>query len=322
MKVLIIGGNRFLGIELTARLLARGDQVTILNRGTVPSPFAQRVTLLTCDRSTPVFDELAGKPWDAVVDFALFDGAQAARTARVLQGQVGHYIAISTGQVYLVRDQVPFAPAKEEDAAGPLMAEPTTDADREGWQYGVDKRAAEEVISASTLPATRLRIPMVHGGRDYKRRIESLLWRLLDGGPILLTRPEAPCRHVYGPAVVRALVGLLDRGPTGDVFNLAQAEVVPVRELVDRVAHQLGVGARVATHSEAALAEAGVSAAAACAFNSNWMSLIDPSKAVATLHFEHEPLDAYLHATVQALLARFDGPPPSLAQRPLELALG
>ena len=39
---------------------------------------------------------------------------------------------------------------------------------------------------ASGFPATRLRIPMVNGQRDYYRRIESYLWRLLDGSPILL----------------------------------------------------------------------------------------------------------------------------------------
>jgi nucleoside-diphosphate-sugar epimerase len=39
MKVLVIGGNRFVGIDLTLRLLARGIKVTLLNRGTLPDPF-------------------------------------------------------------------------------------------------------------------------------------------------------------------------------------------------------------------------------------------------------------------------------------------
>ncbi len=80
MKVLIIGGNRFLGVELTARLLARGDDVTLLNRGTLIDPFGAGVTRLRADRGTDEFDAaLAGTHWDIVFDFALFDGAQTER---------------------------------------------------------------------------------------------------------------------------------------------------------------------------------------------------------------------------------------------------
>ena len=39
MHVLIIGGTRFVGYGLVWRLLARGDRVTVLNRGTMPDPF-------------------------------------------------------------------------------------------------------------------------------------------------------------------------------------------------------------------------------------------------------------------------------------------
>lgn len=318
MRVLVIGGNRFLGIELTARLLARGDRVTLLNRGTLGDPFGERVDRLVCDRASPAFEQVSQARWDAVVDFALFDGAQAQATARVLAGRVGHYVMISTGQVYLVRQPAP-APASEADYAGPLMPEPADAHDRDDWKYGVDKRAAEDVIAASGLPATRLRIPMVHGGRDYHRRLESVLWRLLDGGPVLLTRPDAPCRHVYGPAVARTIVTALDHGPLFDAVNLAQDETVTARELVRRVALQLGVPAKVVETSDEALRAADLDPVRACAFNGRWMSELDASKAKDALGFWHEPLDVYLHATVHALLSRLAEPPPSLAQRDAEL---
>lgn len=321
MRVLVIGGNRFLGIELTARLLARGDRVTLLNRGTRVDPFGDRVERLVCDRASAAFEAVGADTWDAVVDFALFDGAQAEATARVLSGRVGHYVMISTGQVYLVRQPVPEL-ATERDYDGPLMPEPSAPGDRDDWQYGVGKRAAEDVVAKSGLPATRLRIPMVHGGRDYHRRLESLLWRLLDGGPVLLTRPLASCRHVYGPAVARTIVTALDRGPLWDAVNLAQEETVTARELVRRFAAQLGVAANVVETTDEALASAGLEPAKACAFNGRWMSVLDPSKAQDALGFWHEPLDVYLHATAHALLSRLAEPPPSMAQRAAELAFG
>jgi nucleoside-diphosphate-sugar epimerase len=208
--------------------------------------------------------------------------------------------------VYLVRSPAPVL-ATEADYDGPLSAEPTDEKERDDWRYGVDKRDAEDTLASSRLPATRLRIPMVHGGRDYQRRIESLVWRLLDGGPILLTRPDAPCRHVYGPAVARAIVSLLD-------------EAVPVREFVQRVAAQLGVTADVRTTSDEALTTAGLTPRYACPFNSRWMSALDNTRARERLGFRHEALDEYLHACVHAVLSRLGEPPPSMAQRPAELA--
>ena len=93
MRALVIGGNRFLGVELTAQLLAQGHEVTLLNRGNLVDPFGARVKRIKADRSTDAFDAaLAGTTWDVVIDFALFDGPQAARLLRVLEGRVGHLV--------------------------------------------------------------------------------------------------------------------------------------------------------------------------------------------------------------------------------------
>jgi nucleoside-diphosphate-sugar epimerase len=318
MRVLIFGGNRFLGVEFTARLLALGHEVTLFNRGTLEDPFGELVQRLRGDRSTDDLDRLlTDTRWDAVVDFALFTAHEAERTARVLGGRVGHYVMISTGQVYLVRDQVPV-PAKETDFEGPLSPEPASGPDREDWRYGVDKRGAEAVI-ARAFPSTVLRLPMVHGGRDYRRRLDSVLWRLLDGQPLLLTRPEALCRHVYGPAVTRTISAVLARGPFNAAFNLATPEGVSVGAFVQALAGTLGAQAKIHRVDEAQLAAAGLEPLDCCPFNARWMSALDASAAESAAILAHEPLSVWLPAAAQAAMARWAGPPPSLAQRPAEL---
>jgi nucleoside-diphosphate-sugar epimerase len=109
--ILIIGGTRFVGYQLAWRLLAAGHWVTLLNRGTRPDPFGDRVERLTADRSTPEFARtLIGRTFDAAVDFAAYTGDDARGAIETLgQDRVGHYILISTGQVYLVRDRCPGA---------------------------------------------------------------------------------------------------------------------------------------------------------------------------------------------------------------------
>jgi nucleoside-diphosphate-sugar epimerase len=318
MRVLVIGGNRFVGVELVARLLARGDQVTLLNRGGLVDPFGPLVERLVADRGTDAFDvALAGKTFDAVVDLALFDGAQAQRLVRVLEGRVGHVIAVSTGQVYLVRTQRPKF-AIEEDYDGPVMQTPPSEAEREDWKYGIEKRAAEDVLSKSAVPFTIFRLPMVHGGRDPRRRLDSLVWRMFDGGPVLLTSPEAPMRQVYSGAVVRALVDALERGPTQRAWNLSWAESLTVRSFVVALAGLLGAEPRVVVASREALAAQGIDPQLACHFNTPWMSALDSSSASAKLGFGHEPLGVWLSSFVHAAVSTWTAPPPSFAQRERE----
>lgn len=322
MRILIIGGNRFLGVELTARLLARGDDVTLLNRGSLADPFGGLVKRLRADRSTDAFDAaLAGTTWDAVIDFALFDGPQAERLRRVLRGRAGHVVAISTGQVYLVRTPRPTL-AVEADYDGPVLAAPPSPAEEEDCRYGVEKRAAEDALRASGLPHTVFRIPMVHGGRDHKHRLDALLRRMMDGGPILLTQPEAPVRQVFSSAVVEAILLTLARGPANRAWNLAWDEPLTARGFVEAVARAFGASPTVRVVSVAALRAAGLDPSAACSVNSAWMSALDASAAKRDLGFVHPPLEAWLPRAVHATITRW-GPeaPPSLAQRAAELAL-
>ena len=213
MNVLVIGGNRFMGLGLVWRLLCGGHRVTLLNRGNLTDPFGDRVERLRADRSTDAFDRVLGRRmFDCAVDFAGFTADDARRAVRVLSGRVGHLIFVSTGQVYLVRAGCP-QPSHEDDYDGPIMPRPASPADHEDWAYGVGKRGAEDVLAASRdLPTTRLRIPMVNGEHDHRRRLEAYVWRLLDGGPLVVPRSEAIARHVHSGAVVRAIASLIDPG--------------------------------------------------------------------------------------------------------------
>jgi nucleoside-diphosphate-sugar epimerase len=319
-RVLVFGGNRFLGIEVVTRLLARGVQVTLLNRGTLKDPFGPLVKRIHLDRAREALEpRLRHTTWDGVVDLSLFTGDEAERTARALSGKVGHYVMVSTGQVYLVRQGAP-AVAREADYDGPLLAQPEGPHDADQWRYGVDKREAEAVIHRA-FAATRLRLPMVHGGRDHYRRLDSVVARLLDGGPLLLTRPEAPIRHVFAPAVARAIDALLTARPTGEAFNLAQDEAVTAREFLTRVAACVGAPARLLELTPARLEEAGLDPVKACPFNATWMSALDARLARRRLGFQHEDLDTYLQSAVYAGMARWQAPPASMAQRTKELRL-
>src|SRR5262249_55733884 len=159
-------------------------------------------------------------------------------------------IVISSGQVYLVREGCP-RPAQETDYDGPLLPGPSTDSlEQEEWRYGIDKRAIEDILTAAweeqRFPATRLRLPMVNGERDHFRRLESYLWRIVDGGPLLV--PDGGTnvtRHAYSGSVVQAIMRLLGQEDTlGQAYNLCQDETPTLAVLLSRLAELVGAPTR------------------------------------------------------------------------------
>jgi nucleoside-diphosphate-sugar epimerase len=328
MRVLIVGGNRFMGYWLTWRLLAAGHQVAHFNRGLTRDPFGDRIERLTGDRTTGDFARLlAGSSFDAAVDFAVFTGADAAGAVEALRGRVGHYVFISTGQVYLVREGCP-SPARESDYSGPVMARPEDAADEAEWEYGIGKRACEdrlaEAWAGERFPFTSLRIPMVDGERDNKRRLEAYLWRILDGGPVLVPEGDLrPVRHVYAGAVVRAIVELLGRPSAfGEAYNLSQDEMPALPELIALFAEALGAPARIHPVPVARLREAGLRVTDVSPYSSVWMSCLDPSRAKVEIGFRHEPLAEYAARIVASFLAHPPAdPPPGYGGREVERRL-
>lgn len=331
MDVLLIGGTRFLGPLVAMRLLAAGHRVTVLNRGTRPDPFGAFqpwISGLVADRRSPELARvLDGRRFDAVVDFAAYESTDVEGAVRALRGRMGHYLLISTGQVYLVREGCPV-PARETDYDGPLLPRPTEPHDRGQWEYGIGKRACEdrlrEAWEEERFPATRLRIPVVLGERDHNRRLDGYLFRLLDGGPILVPDGgHVPMRPVYGGEVARAVTAILGRADTfGEAFNLCQGETLTLRELLGILAEHVGATPRLVDVSSATLQSAGLAPSVVSHFSRGWMSVLDPAKATATLAFQHLPVRDYLARIVASFLAYPPGePPPGYAERARERQL-
>jgi nucleoside-diphosphate-sugar epimerase len=325
VDVLVIGGNRFVGWLLGFRLLAAGHKVTLLNRGRLADPFGGQVDRIIADRTSRDLDRLMhGRRFDAVVDLAAFTREDGRRAAQLFAG-CGHYVMVSTGQVYLVREGAPV-PAREEDYEGPVMARPSDPGDVWDWEYGVGKRACEDALveahAASGFPATRVRIPMVNGERDYHRRMESYLWRLVDGGPVLLPGGgEHRVRHVYGGEVARFLAEILGRPETfGKAYNVAQEETPTLDELMAILRHHLGSCADVLPITTEG-SRCGTRPAAGLAVQRP-LDVVRRSGARARLGFRHEALEIYLGKIVASFLAH----PPSdrpegYARRDIERAL-
>jgi nucleoside-diphosphate-sugar epimerase len=191
------------------------------------------------------------------------------------------------------------------------------------------KRACEDALQAAWeangFPGTRVRIPIVNGERDPTRRLEGYLWRLLDGGPVLL--PDggtALLRHVYAGDVVRFILRILGDAVThGQAYNVCQEEMLPLRELVALLAELMGAQARLVDVAAAAIEAAGLDVKAVSPFTTRWTSRLDPTRARDTLGFRPRPLRDALEVIVRSFLAHLpEAPPDGYAGRAVELRIG
>ncbi len=331
-RILVIGGTTFMGYQLVWRLLARGHQVTVLNRGRTPDPFGNRVARIRVDRRTSDFAQvLAAQTFDATVDFAAFTAIDVAGAVDALADNTGHYVFISSGAAYLARQDAPVPVVRafsEADYRGPTRPRPEHPEDVPSWRYAADKRASEAVLeeawAARRFPSTRLRLPNVNGARDPERRVESYVWRILDGGPVLLPYGgDIRIRHVYAGEVVKAIDSLLGNPHTfGQAYNLSQDEEPTMMEFVGLVAEILGSPNRAVPISADAMANAGLEVRYVSPFSGRWESRIDPRLAKEDLGFHHQPLAQYLESIVSAVLDYpRPEPPPGYEKRNLEKSL-
>jgi nucleoside-diphosphate-sugar epimerase len=256
MRVLVVGGSRFIGPRLVPRLAAAGHEVAVFHQGqtTAALPPAARSLLGDRHRLADHAEEFRRFRPDVVVDMIPFTEADVLSVVAVFRGVAGRLVAISSGDVYRAYgvfarlEQGPPQPTPiTED--GPIRqalylgramgAKPGDD------KYNYEKILVERVVTGDTgLPATVLRLPMVYGPGDDEHRLAPYLKRMLDGRPaILLNEGVARWRCLRGYVEdVAAAVALAVTNPAaaGRVYNVAEPTAHTEAEWVARIRAVVG----------------------------------------------------------------------------------
>jgi nucleoside-diphosphate-sugar epimerase len=247
-EVLVIGGNRYVGKRLVTRLLAAGDRVTVLNRGS-SSPPAGAVHLVA-DRNDEeaLRRALGARAFDVVVDQVCYTPRQAAIARRVLTGRTRRYVLTSTVEVYEYEDSI--APVRE------AAVDPTTVPVDLGlpWEkpefldthYGEGKRQAEAVLAADpAFPSTAVRVAHVLGGADdFTGRLQHYADRIRVGEPIAVPVDNQPATYIHVEEIADFLAWAVDQDFTGPV-NAASHGLLTTEELCAAVADRFPDGETV-----------------------------------------------------------------------------
>ncbi len=213
MRLLVLGGTHHVGRAVVETALARGDQVTTLNRG-VSGPPAAGAQPLHADRTDPaaLAAALGDASWDAVID--TWSGAPVAvsHAAALLAGRAGHYAYVSSRSVY----QWPMPDGIDESA--PVVA--GDPADTSSADYAAAKRGGElAAVAAFGDRALLARPGLILGPYEIVGRMPWWLRRLERGGDVLAPGPrDRPLQYIDCRDLAAWLLTAADRG-LGGAFN-------------------------------------------------------------------------------------------------------
>lgn len=109
MRVLIVGGTRFLGRALVQRLAARGDEVMVANRGRTAWELPDGVARVICDVDQPgsLREAIEGNTFDAAINMIATNGARASTVIDDLKDRIGHYLHCGSTGIYMPLQRIP-----------------------------------------------------------------------------------------------------------------------------------------------------------------------------------------------------------------------
>lgn len=220
MKILVIGGTRFVGRHFVDAALENGHEITLFNRGQSNAELYPNVENLVGDRT--VADDLAvfeGRKWDVVVDTCGYVPRIVRMSAEKLANVVDRYLFISTISVYQPMSQ----PNMDEDAPLQTLQDPAVE-EITGETYGGLKVLCEQVVD-EIFPgrALHVRPGMIVGPHDPTDRYTYWAVRATQGGETLIPgKPERPVQMIDGRDLGKFILHLIEQNATG-YFNATGA---------------------------------------------------------------------------------------------------
>ena len=152
MRILIMGGTRFIGVYLTKVLVEQGHEVVLFNRGNKTAPVAE-VTQIHGDRKDPaqLKDRLANESFDVVFDNNGRELSDTQPLVEIFKDKIKHFIYVSSAGVYLKSHQMPHV---EGDAVDPKSRHK-------------GKHQTEAYLAESGIPWTSIRPTYIYGSGNY-----------------------------------------------------------------------------------------------------------------------------------------------------------
>ena len=152
MRILMMGGTRFIGVYLTKMLVEQGHEVVLFNRGNKPAP-VEGLKQIHGDRTdaSQLKEKLSSENFDAIFDNNGRELSDTQPLAEIFKDRVQHFVYMSSAGVYLKSDQMPHI---EGDAVDPKSRHK-------------GKFETEAYLTQQGLPVTSIRPTYIYGPQNY-----------------------------------------------------------------------------------------------------------------------------------------------------------
>jgi nucleoside-diphosphate-sugar epimerase len=261
MRILLIGGTRFIGWHIASALVQKEHRVCLFHRGVTPRDGLEAVEEIFGDRCRlpsyrTQFQQFAPEIVIDCIGYTIGDGRNLIEAFR---HKVHRLIFISSCDVYRAHavlhratdDPFQDTPLREDS---PLRTNPfpyrALATGPDDWKYDYDKIPVERMLlDESGFQTTVFRLPAVYGPRDYQHRVEEYLSKMRVGGDaIVLGESLSRWRwsRGYVENIAAAIVHSLSH-PLGAaaVFNLADPVALSEQEWVQQIAQAAGYTGKI-----------------------------------------------------------------------------
>jgi 2'-hydroxyisoflavone reductase len=214
LRILVLGGTRFLGPHTVKYARARGHEVTLFNRGQSNPDLFQDLERLVGDRNGQL-EALEGREWDAVIDTCGYVPRIVKMSADLLRDHIKHYVFISTISVFADFNEIGL---DETSAVGKLEDETVEDVD--GETYGPLKALCEQAAETS-MPGRvcNIRPGLIVGPLDRSDRFTYWPVRVARGGEVLAPHaPDEPTQLIDVRDLAEFIIHCIERKVCG-VYN-------------------------------------------------------------------------------------------------------
>jgi 2'-hydroxyisoflavone reductase len=215
MKLLILGGPKFVGRHLIDAALAANHEATLFNRGQTNPTAYPEVEKLRGDRDGGLA-ALHGRAWDAVIDTSGYLPRLVADSARLLADRVSYYVFISSISVYASV----AAPYQDESGLVGNLADESVE-EINGDTYGPLKALCEQAVERYfPQRSLHVRAGLIVGPHDPTDRFSYWPWRIDQGGDMLAPgAPDRPVQVVDARDLAAWVMDMIGKGQPG-VFNV------------------------------------------------------------------------------------------------------
>lgn len=227
MRILVMGGTRFIGVALTQQLVAQGHEVVLFNRGNRPAPI-DGIAQIHGDRQD--IEDLTHKLKDQTFD-AVFDNngrtlGDTQPLADLFDKRVEHFVYVSSAGVYLKTEQPPHREGDDIDPKSRHLGK---------WE-------TETYLQTAAMPWTSVRPVYIYGPGNYNDIEAWFFDRIVRDRPIPIPGDGMTITQLgHVQDLAAAMVAILGNpNAKGQIYNVAGDRYVTFKGLALTCAEAAG----------------------------------------------------------------------------------